>query len=246
MAEMILGHPVSQSFTKRELIELMRYKGLLCYAGMDFGYSHNFAVVTFFVDGYRAFVVDVIAEPELLPDQQVQVCTARIKEWEPTIFADPENRQMRDTFRKSGFRMREWQKQAGSVVGGINLVHLRLRPPMSEPLMFFLGGDPGVDLLCRRLSKYHWVQDQAGRITDRPSDEEDDECDALRYGIMNVFAADKGRVLAVGGGTSDLKQEEVQGYTVESWMSKVIEESGGHSEGSTGSQGRRGRFKWSI
>lgn len=246
MAEMILGHPVNPKLTKNELIEIMRHRGLLCYAGMDFGYAHNFAVVTFFVDGHRAFVVDVISEPELMPDQQVGVCTSRIKDWEPTIFADPENPQMQATFRKAGFRMREWQKKAGSVVGGINLVHLRLRPPMSEPLMFFLGGDAGVDLLCRRLTKYHWIIDQAGRITDRPSDEEDDECDALRYGIMNVFSSDKGRVMAIGGASPDPKQETVQGYTVENWMSQVIEEAGAHGPNSAGSSGRRGRFKYSI
>jgi hypothetical protein len=191
-------------------------------------------------------VVDVISEPELLPDQQVDICTTRIKAWEPTIFADPENRQMRDTLRSKGFRMREWQKQAGSVVGGINLVQLRLRPPMSEPLMFFLAGDPGVDLLCRRLTKYHWIIDQAGRITDRPSDEDDDECDALRYAIMNVFSADKGRIMAIGGASPNPKVETVQGYTIENWMTQVIEERGGHSEGSAGSSGKRGGFKWSI
>ena len=246
MAEMILGFPVSPRLSKKELIEIMRQRDMLCYAGMDFGYAHNFAVVTFFCDGYRAFVVDVIAEPELLPDQMVKVCTERLKDWNPVIFPDMENKQMIAVLRRAGFRMREWQKLAGSVVGGINLVHLKLRPPMSEPLLYFLEGDPGVELLVKRLQKYHWVLDAAERVTDRPSETEDDECDALRYGIMNVFSADKSRPAIAQDGPAPKPTYPDNVYTIENWMSKVIEERGGYSEGSAGSSGRRGRFGWVI
>ncbi len=249
MAEKILGFPVPPTLTKRELIEIMKARDMMCYAGMDFGYEHNFAVVTMFVDGYRAYVVDVISEPHLLVDAQINTCKARIKAWEPVIFADPENPQAVATFRKNGFRMRQWQKGPGSVVGGINIVHMKLRPPMTtEPLLFFLAGDPGVELLARRMSKYAWKEDAAGRQTDKPSDVEDDECDALRYAIMNVFSPEKGHVMAVEDGKPDASADSTPPgvYTAQNWMSKVIEERGGHSEGSDGSFGTRGKFKWSI
>jgi len=168
MAEMILGFPVNPNLTKKELIDIMQARGLVCYAGMDFGFSHNFAVVTFFADGHRAFVVDVISEAELLPDQKVKVCNQRIKAWNPVIYPDPENREVIAVLRKAGFRMRDWQKLGGSVVAGINVVHMRLRPPMEEPLLYFLAGDPGIELLAKRLEKYHWKEDAAGRITDKP------------------------------------------------------------------------------
>ncbi len=35
-------------------------------------------------------------------------------------------------------------------------------------------------------------------------------------------------------------------YTLDNWMSKVIEERGGHSAGSAGSSGGRGRFRYII
>lgn len=249
MAAKILGHPCPDSMTRKELIQIMQARDLLCYAGMDFGYDHNFAVVTFFADGYRAFVVDCIAEPELLPDAQVAVVTSRIKKWNPTIFADPESPQMIAQFRKSGFRMRDWIKGPGSVNGGINIVHLRLRPPMAEePLLFFLAGDPGVEFLVKRMGKYHWKRDAADRPTDKPSDIEDDECDALRYGIMNVFSPMRGFVRSVGDSTEDDGPGEAPPgvYTMDNWMTRVIDECGGRSEGSEGSAGGRGRFKWSI
>jgi hypothetical protein len=219
---------------------------MLCYAGMDFGYAHNFAVVTFFCDGYRAFVVDVIAEPELLPDQMVKICTERLKDWNPVIFPDMENKQMIAVLRRKGFRMREWQKVSGTVVGGISTVQLKLQPPMAEPLLFFLAGDPGVELLFKRLTKYHWIVDSAERATDRPTEVDDDECDALRYGIMNVFSAERGRPAVAGDAPAPKPTHPDHVYTVENWMSKVIEERGGYSEGSAGSSGRRGRFGWDI
>jgi hypothetical protein len=246
MAEMIQGFPGDPRLDKKGLIEMMRQRDMLCYAGMDFGYAHNFAVVTFFCDGYRAFVVDVIAEPELLPDQMVKICTERLKDWNPVIFPDMENKQMIAVLRRAGFRMREWQKVAGTVVGGINVVHLKLRPPMSEPLLYFLAGDPGVELLVKRIQKYHWVTDAADRVTDRPTEREDDECDALRYGIMNVFSAEKGRPAVAQDGPAPPPTHPAHVYPIENWMSKVIEERGGYSEGSVGSSGRRGRFGWVI
>ena len=246
MAEMVLGFPCDPKMTKKQLIQLFRERDLLCYSGMDFGYAHNFAVVTFFCDGYRAFVIDVIAEPELLPDQMVKVCTDRIKDWNPVIFPDMENKQMIAVLRRAGFRMRDWQKVAGTVVGGISAVQMKLSPTMSDPLMFFLKEDAGVEFLVKRLLKYHWITDAAERVTDRPTEVEDDECDALRYGIMNVFSAEKGRPLVAANAPEPKMTHPSHVYTMENWMSKVIEERGGFSEGSAGSSGRRGRFGWVI
>jgi len=83
-------------------------------------------------------------------------------------------------------------------------------------------------------------------VTDRPSETDDDECDALRYGIMNVFSAEKTRPAIANDGPAIKPTHPEHVYTVENWMSKVIEERGGHSEGSAGASGRRGRFGWVI
>jgi hypothetical protein len=243
MAAKILGTPCPANMTKSELITIMRQRDMLCYAGMDFGFVHPFAVVTIFVDGYRAFVVDVISEVNLLPDQQINTCDSRIKKWNPTIFADPENAQMVAMFRKAGYRMRDWNKGPGSLVGGINVVHMRLRPPLAaDPLLYFLAGDTNVEILIKMLGKYHWKTDAAGRPTDKPTDEEDDEMDALRYVIMNVFSPEMGRV-QVAGDVEEEKPEAPQGvYTVENWMSRVIDEAGARGNTDEGVSVKRGRF----
>lgn len=243
MAAKILGVPCPPEMTKAELIAIMRSRDMLCYAGMDFGFVHPFAVVTFFVDGYRAFVVDVISEVNLLPDQQINTCNSRIKKWNPTIFADPENAQMVSMFRKAGYRMREWNKGPGSLVGGINVVHMRLRPPLAaEPLLYFLAGDNNIDILVKMMAKYHWKTDTAGRATDKPTDEEDDEMDALRYGIMNVFAPDIGRVQVAGDAQEEKPEAPAGVYTTENWMSRVIDEAGARGATDEGISVKRGRF----
>lgn len=246
MAEKILGTPFKHDLTKGELLAILKQREVAWHAGMDFGYTHNFAVVTGCVDGYRAFVVDVISQPELLPDQQVQVCDAKIKHLNPVIWADPENRQLRDMLRKSGYRMRDWFKEKGSVVGGIDIVRMRLRPPAGEPLLYFLADDPGCELLAKRISQYHWALDQAGRPSDVPDDKDDDECDALRYFIMNVFRS-KGELRTAPEHDTSSAQATPEGvYTQENWLSKWKQENGiDVSEGGQ-SAGKKGSFRWNI
>jgi hypothetical protein len=231
MAEEITGEKYPDNFTKEQLIALMREKGLKPFSGMDFGFTHNFAVVTGFQDGQRIFIVDVIAQAELLPDQQVLACSI-IKPLNPSIFADPENRQMVMVFRKSGFKMRNWVKGPGSVLDGINIVRMHLTPPMADPRLFFLTGDPQVELLIRRMSQYHWKLDAAGKPSDVPDETDDDECDALRYLVMNVLSG-KGTVIA---SSIQKKNEKSQAdsspdgvYTKENWFAKVLQEHGATS-----------------
>ncbi len=176
MAMQLTGEEFHPDMSKAELIRVLKSMEIRWFSGMDFGYTHNFAVVTAACDGYRAFIVDVIAIPELDPSQQVQVCKDRLGDINPTIFADPENPMMVRTLKKNGFRMREWRKGAGSVIGGIDIVRMMLRPAVGEPRLFLLKGDPGCELLAKRMGAYHFKTDPDGKIGKHPDDENDDEC----------------------------------------------------------------------
>lgn len=246
MAEMLIGMSFPASMTKSELVALMKTRDLLWYAGMDFGFTHNFVTVTGAVDGYRAFIIDVISQSELLPDEQIHALDNDVKHLNPSIFADPENPQGIAMFRKHGYRMRDWKKLPGSVSGGIDIVRMRLRPPLGEPLLFFLAGDAGCELLAKRLSKYHWKTDAAGRITDKPDDTDDDECDALRYFVMNVFAP-KGKVKSapeVADVTTGGRQDGT--YSRENWMNEWLQANGVTSSETDAVKGRKGRFIFDI
>jgi hypothetical protein len=247
MAEMLLGHPVKADFSKRELIELIKKRDdWKFYSGMDFGYTHNFAVVTGAADGYRIFILDVISEPNLLPDRQVAICNSRLKGLNSQIFADPENRQMVDTLRAAGFRMKKWVKGPGSLNGGIDAVRLKLREPLGEPTLFFLSGDPGVELLFKRLLSYHWKLNAQGDISDVPDDKEDDECDAMRYLVMNKFQSGRGHTAMAARQEAEPAQADHNLWTKSNFYQKVIEKHIGDSDPGTDSSGADGSVKWSF
>jgi hypothetical protein len=188
IAEKITGDKYDPKMGKGQLIALLKTREVQWHAGMDWGYTHNFACVIGVRDGARMFVLDVIAQPELELGQKLELCETRLKPYNATIWPDPAYPSDIKTFKRNGYRMRDWDKYRGSVAGGIEVVRLKLWPTIGQPELFFLAGDEGCELLVKRMQAYHFIIDAAGRITEEPDDEDDDECDALRYMVMNVFA----------------------------------------------------------
>jgi len=227
MAENITGEKHDPKLQRWQLIQIMIRHGLKFSSGMDFGYSHNFAVPTGAHDGYRMFVIDVISEAELEPAQQVEICTKRIKLLSPTIYPDPENPQMIKVFRRHGFKMRDWVKGPKSVIGGIQIVRMKLAPTIGEPQLFFLRDDPGCELLFQRLAAYHFKLNAAGEVdSDVPDDELDDEADGLRYVVMNVFAP-KGEIsTGTAVAPSEKKPAVVVGTPLDDWMAQALTAAG--------------------
>lgn len=244
MAEKITGVPHDKNLTKAQLIEIAKQWNLPFASGMDFGYSHNFAVVTGIEDGFRAFIIDIISMPELEPSQQVTICKKRIKHLQPGIWPDVESPQMIKVFSKSGFRMKPWKKTPGSVLGGIDCVRMKLSPAMGESTLFLLLGDEGCEQLAKDFSSYHWKLSTDGRISDIPDDEDDDRLDALRYWIMNRYAV-KGKVVASTQSPSQMASETA-GLTVDNWARKEIDRHIGDGGEDIGGKGSSGRFRWEI
>jgi hypothetical protein len=192
MAEMITGEKQDPNMTKSQLLQLMVDKGARFYAGMDFGFTHNFAVTVSAVFGQFMFIFTVIAMPNLELDEKVAVCEP-LRAYNPTIYGDPESPADIKTFKRKGFNMREWSKYPGSVKAGIEVVRMKLMPAAGSPQLFLLKDDPLCELLATRIEKYHFMTDAGGFISEEPDDDNDDEVDAMRYMVMNVFAP-KGKI----------------------------------------------------
>lgn len=226
MAEKITGERHDPKLQKWQLVQIMVQRRMQFSSGMDFGYSHNFAVPTAGHDGYRMFFIDSILQPELEPAQMIDVCEKRIKALSPTIYADPENPQLIKMFRRAGFRMRDWTKGPGSVMGGIQIFRMKLSPSLGQPHVFFLRGDAGCELLFEHLSKYRFKLDKSGEVTDIPHDEMDDGPDGARYVVMNVFAP-KGEIRAGNGpGETRPPPSIVVGASTEGWMNLALRNAG--------------------
>lgn len=195
MWEIINGFPPRTPVTKEQIINQLIQKGARFYSGMDFGWTHDFAVVTGAMWGNYCFVIDSIAVPGLELDDKMLACE-KLRPLDPVIFADPEDPASTATFRRKGhFKMRAWSKDKGSVKAGIEIVRTKLKPAIGGTTLFFLKGDEGCENLVTQLSKYHFKLDAQGNITEEPDKDQDDSCDALRYMIMNVFA-NKGKIVA--------------------------------------------------
>lgn len=253
IAEMITGEKISPTLTKAQLVQMLKERKVKFVAGMDFGYTHNFAVVLAALDGGRAFIIDVISQAELELEQQIDVCNAKIKHYNPKIYADPENPQNIKTFKRKGFRIEPVVKNHGSVLGGIEIVRGLIRSGTGKARLFFLE-DPSVNILYTRMAKYRWSLDAIGEPTDVPDDKLDDECDALRYLCMSQFAG-AGKVVADSAtpvpdlvANSQQSTKDYQ-YNENNWMKNAIASATGDSSGDatpTATSVKKGGFVFSV
>lgn len=255
MAERITGETrFDQNFTKGDLILLMKARGMEFFAGLDWGFTHKFVIVSGARQGMNIFIFDVITVAGLDPEQKLTVAE-KIKFWNPRIFADPEAPDQIKLFKKKGFDCRDWSKKAGSVKMGIDVVRMKLRPAIGPPTMFILGGDPQCDLLATRLSKYHFKFDATGEPTDVPDEEDDDEADAVRYLIMNTFAP-KGEITApddppsiVSGSSMDQlpTQDNYLNYFIQQHLGSGSPDGSVAPQGNPAEkQGKKGRLIWNF
>jgi hypothetical protein len=173
MWEEITGEAPAAHITKGQLIELCMQRGFPVSGGMDFGFTHCFAVVVGFVVGRRLYIFDAFEVPELEPHQCVEVCDRRIKYLSPLLWPDTAYPAYIKMFRSAGYRCREHNKD---VVGGIEAVRKKIAPAGMEPELYLIKGDDGCELLAKRLEGYRWKEDSVGRPTDVPIDIDDDLC----------------------------------------------------------------------
>jgi hypothetical protein len=250
MAEKITGETFSKPITKKELISIMQQYGIQFYAGQDYGYGHAFACITGGVYGAYMFIIDAFEIPGLEINEKIAACDERIKDLNPIVYGDTASPSDIKTFRKHGYKMRDWDKGKGSVKEGIDCVRIKLAPFTGDAQLYMLKDDEGCDLLAKRISEYHWKLDAAARVTDIPDDTDDDACDALRYLVMNVFPIRRGRGIS---GTVQEPAKQVAAVQQQSWMQKVIQD---HVQAPSfddsvevteiSSRGRKGRLLWDL
>jgi hypothetical protein len=259
MATIILGEKPSIQYDKAGLIELLKERGARFVAGLDHGFSHNFVVVTGAIYANRLFVFDVLSQAELELPQKITLCRERILPLNPEVWADTENPGDNKTLKKeANLRIKEWVKGKGSVVDGISLVRWLLFPAMGkaeEVRMFFLADDEGCELLATRVTNYHWTTDAAGRLTNIPDDEDDDEVDGLRYLVLNTFSSKTKVTVGEANLLPEMSKVPVvdgqRQYMPSTWMQQIISEKTGISfedetAPATDKVGREGSFSWSF
>ena len=214
IAEEVEGEPVPGIETKEDLIAFLVSKNVRFATGIDWGYNHLFAAVTVAIWGLKAYVVDVVGKSHQELDDKIHL-VEHVKKLNSVIYADPEDPASIATFRRKGFRMREWDKNAGSVAGGIEIVRAKLFMKGQGATLFFMSGDPDIALLAQHIRDYHYTTGTDGKFTEEPDDVNDDLPDGLRYCVMNVF----GKNGALKSNTGLVAVQQVQ--KEEHWTERV-------------------------
>jgi hypothetical protein len=171
---------------KPSLIRFLQQVGARFYTGMDFGFSHIFAVVTIAVWGRYAFVIDAVGQSGLEIEQKIDL-VQYLKDWNCTVYGDPEDPSAIKSFKTKGFKMIPWVKGPGTVNGGIEILRTKIYSIGAGPTLFFLEGDPMIAACFKQLAEYSFKVDAKGDFSNVPEDVDDDFCDATRYAVMNVF-----------------------------------------------------------
>jgi hypothetical protein len=262
MAELATADKYPSDFGKAALIALLKSKGAKFVTGMDFGYSHNFSTVTFAILGMYVFILDCYSQAGLQLDEQTTNCEYLKTVYDnPSIYADPAYPASIKTFRTRGYRAYEWDKLAFSVKAGIEIVRSLLWSGNGTVRLFFLKADSGVELLIDRAVKYKFKVDAVGKPTEEPLKKDDDELDAMRYGIMNALGSDGAlkektsalveQARAKAATPSPLPVHAPRPGEQTTWMTKEIQDLTGSQvrvvDGKivSGPQ-RKGRFIWSL
>lgn len=256
MAEMVMGEFSTIPYNKSSLIALLKSKGAQFYAGMDFGFTHNFAVVVVAVYAQNVFILDCYSQAGLELDEQVANCEyLKTIYGNPLVYPDPAYPGHMKTFHKRGFRIKDWDKKPHSVKAGIEIVRALLWSAKGVARMFFLKDDPGVELLLKHMEAYKFKVDATGTPTEEPDEDNDDEPDSLRYVIMNALGS-KGAIrdnsgTAVKSEATALAQPSYQpggAGKPQEWMQDLIRQHTGQAEPAAADQPtssvKRGRFIW--
>lgn len=229
IAEMLDGRPRDPRFTRADLILTMKELGLDFYAGVDWGFTHNFVFIILAVDGAgRTFVLDCLAAPGLELDDAVAMSVDRAglvggPKAVKAVYADQAYPGHNKTLhRKGGFNVPKFKKV---VADGIEAIRMKLMTATGTSSMYFLSGDTGVEFLFGRLAKYHWLLDAAGVPTKDPDKREDDECDGLRYPVQCLFSK-TGGIMTARLSEAEKKQGLPQALTPQdgtaNWMTHAI------------------------
>lgn len=248
MAEKITGEPHAPGLSKSALIQIMRDHGMKFVAGMDFGFTHDFAFQAGATDGFRLFVIECTSQQELDPAQKVDVCKLQLKKLDPDIWADTAAPEMVKFLKKAGFRMRKWVK--GEVLDGIEIMRMMIRPGAGEPRIFYLKNDEGCEIALKKMSHYHWKVESDGRIGKDPDQTDDDSADAGRYLVHNVFAPKGILKEPLTAQTAQQQAHEEAAWArreqEKAWFRKLLQEHGAQTEDDTGLSGGQGSFKFTM
>jgi hypothetical protein len=173
--------------TEHDLVHMMKCLGIRFYAGVDWGYTHDFVIVIFAkLPNGEIWIVDCYSQSGLeFPDCLEIAKTYRDKYQPDKWFADQAMPSHTKSFTKNGMKCPKFTKD---VMGGIEALRSKIVDGHGRRLLKVLMTDSCAKVI-NAIQKHHFKLGTDGNPTLEPDDTPgtSDQADAMRYVAQNLF-----------------------------------------------------------
>jgi len=179
--------PTNQAVTELTLLNEMKKAGVLFYAGVDFGYTHDFVIcIAALLPNGEIWLMETYAAPGMEFADQLEVAKSfrdkyRIHKW----YADQAMPSHIKSFRKNGMVCPKFTKD---VLGGIEALRSKIVSGNGIRKFKVIANESNKKAISA-ITRHRFVLDGQGNVTLTPDDARGiaDICDSLRYIGQNVF-----------------------------------------------------------
>lgn len=244
--ETLMGPTNLTNVSEITLLDAMFKAGIPFYAGVDWGYTHDFVIVIMaMIPNGEVWLMETFASPGLEFADQLEIGKSfrdkyKIAAW----FVDQAMPSHAKSFTRNGMKSPKFTKD---VLGGIEATRSKITNATGQRL-FKIINNPSNKKSITALTKHRFLLDGQANITMTPDDDRGiaDICDAIRYVGQNKWPV-KGPQ-KINSAWADMERYTVlQNPTVTEQMKQEIAmrivEGGGQLVGGTG---KKGGFHWSF
>lgn len=179
--------PTNKPVTELTLLHEMQKAGILFYAGVDWGYSHDFVItIVAAIPNGDIWLMETYASPGMEFADQLEVAKSfrekyRIHKW----YADTSMPSHIKSFRKNGMPCPKFTKD---VLGGIEAVRSKIVSANGTRKFKVIANESNKKAIAA-ITKHRFILDGQGNVTMNPDDARGiaDICDTLRYIGQNMF-----------------------------------------------------------
>lgn len=244
--ETLMGPTDKTIITENTLLDAMFRAGIPFFAGVDWGYTHDFVIVIFaMLPNGEVWLMETFASPGLEFADQLEIGKSfRDKYKVQTWYVDQAMPSHAKSFTKNGMKSPKFVKD---VLAGIEATRSKITDATGKRLFKVLYNQSNKRAISA-LTKHRFLLDGQGNVTMKPDDDRGiaDICDAIRYVGENKWPV-KGTQRINSSWTEQDKYAQLQNPTVTEQMKNEIAsrivESGGTLTNSTS---KKGGFHWNF
>ena len=184
--ETLVGPTTMTNISEITLLHEMQKAGITFYAGVDWGYDHDFVIcIVAVIPNGEIWLMETYASPGLEFVDQLEIAKSFRDKYGPQKwFADTAMPSSLKSFTKNGMRCAKFDKD---VLGGIEAIRSKISNAIGHRYFKVLYTESNKKAITA-ITKHRFKLDGQGNVTLTPDDERGvaDICDTLRYIGQNI------------------------------------------------------------